>query len=127
MSVANAPFTPVVKDTGEALPLWKDPENIAFAQEMFKYLLIAGLIAYLLLGVVRPILKTLLHPPAGAHPAGTAAGTLGILAGEDEAEAASPAEIDQFAVKLEKAKEIAQHDPKVVANIVKDWLGANGN
>jgi flagellar M-ring protein FliF len=126
LSVANAPFTPVIKDAGEAPPFWKDPENVAFGQEMFKYLLIAGLIAYLLLGVVRPILKTILHTPAAAHPAGAAAGTLNILAGED-AEAASSAEIDQFAVKLEKAKEIAQHDPKVVANIVKDWLGANGN
>lgn len=133
ISVANAPFSPEVKEAAEEVPLWKDPANIEFGKEIFKYLLIAGLIAYLLLGVVRPIVKTMFPPPpveetpeeAAERAAAAAAADSG---DEDEDEdAATVEDIDHFAIKVQQAKDLAQADPKVVANIIKDWLGANGS
>ena len=32
----------------------------------------------------------------------------------------------QLARKLEAARELAKADPQAVANIIKDWMGANG-
>ncbi len=129
LSVANAPFTPAAKEAVEAIPLWKDPDNIAYGKEILKYLLIAGLIAYLLLGVVRPIIKTMFPPPPPEETPEEAAlrAAAEVRIGVDGEEEATQVEIDHFAAKIQKAKDIAQGDPKVVANIIKDWLGANGS
>lgn len=128
ISVANAAFTPEVKEAVAETPVWKDPENIAFGKEIFKYLLIAGLIAYLLLGVIRPIIKTMFPPPPPAEtPEEAALRAAGQVQIGEDGEEASQVEIDHFAIKVQKAKDIAQNDPKAVANIIKDWLGANGS
>ncbi|MGB4466894.1 MAG: flagellar basal-body MS-ring/collar protein FliF [Azovibrio sp.] len=128
ISVANAAFTPEVKEVMAEPPFWKDPENIAFGKEIFKYLLIAGLIAYLLLGIIRPIIKTMFPPPPPAETPEEAAlrAAAEVQIGADDEEA-SQVDIDHLAVKIQKAKDIAQSDPKAVANIIKDWLNANGS
>ncbi|WP_303786391.1 flagellar basal-body MS-ring/collar protein FliF [Azovibrio restrictus] len=128
ISVVNAAFTPEEKPAVVEPPFWKDPENISFAKEIFKYLLIAGLIAYLLLGVIRPIIRTMFPPPAPEEsPEEAALRAAGAVEIGEAGEEATEAEIDHFAEKIRKAKEIAQNDPKAVANIIKDWLGVNGS
>lgn len=121
VSVANAPFTtPERNDV--TLPLWKDPEIVALLKELLKYAAIAGIVAYLLLKVVRPLMKTLLEPPPTAvKPIG---GTINISSEEDE-QGRSPSASDSLERKLGHAREVAHKDPKVVANIIKDWTGAN--
>lgn len=125
LSIANSPFTAPEK-TEVSVPLWKDPENIAFAKELVKYLLIAAVIAYLLIKVVQPIIRTM-FPSAEqiAEAEREALALAGGLPGVEEGE--EQVEINHYAAKVEKAREIAQNDPKVVANIIKDWMGANGN
>ena len=44
--------------------------------------------------------------------------------GED---GATQVHIDHYAVMIQKARELAEKDPKAVANIIKDWMGVNGN
>ena len=121
VSVANAPFTtPERNDV--TLPLWKDPEIVALLKELFKYAAIAGIIAYLLLKVVRPLMKTLLEaPPRSVKPIGS---TINIISEDDEQER-GPSAADSLERKLGHARDLAQKDPKVVANIIKDWTGAN--
>lgn len=134
ISVANAPFTAVDKSEAE-LPVWKDPENISYVKDLVKYLLIAGIVAFLYLKVIQPSMKTMFPPPKdadGAH--GSAEGGIsayaegesgGITAsGED---GATQVHIDHYAVMIQKARELAEKDPKAVANIIKDWMGVNGN
>lgn len=127
LSVANAPFTAVDKaDSG--LPIWKDPETLSLGRELIKYLLIAGIIAFVYFKILAPLLKTMFPPPATAGGEGERAGgglfgEGGILAGGEEGE--ETVDIDHFAAKLQKARDIAQADPKAVANIIKDWMGAN--
>lgn len=125
ISVANAAFTPEVKVVEEGIPIWKDPENITSG---LKYLLIIGLIAYLLLGVVRPIVKAMFPPPASAEtPEEEAIRAMsGAVIGSDEEGSETAVEITQFSAKLQKAKDIAQQNPKAVSDIIKDWLGSNG-
>ena len=131
ISVANAPFT-LVEKTEVEIPLWKDPENQALAREALKYLLIAGLIAFLYFKIVQPTLKTMFPPPPepaenGGEDAEGVAGSLGNVAviGEDGQPIEDQVTIDHYAVKVQKARDIAQADPKAVANLIKEWMGAN--
>ena len=45
--------------------------------------------------------------------------------GEEGEEGATEVRIDHYAAKVQKARDIAQADPKAVANIIKDWMNAN--
>ncbi len=121
VSVANAPFTKIESSTVD-IPLWKDPEILALAKELFKYLAIAGILAYLMLKIVIPLVKTMLTPPPPlAHQ--KLGGTVDIL---DEENATPEQKAAQsFDQKISQARDMAQQDPKVVANIIKDWTGGN--
>ena len=126
VSVANAPFTAVEKN-GLEVPLWKDPENIALFKEFLKYAGIALIIAFLLFKIIVPLTKAMLPPPPveATPPLG---GGVDVVAGgeEEEGEVLPPTAAEELARKLESARELAKHDPQAVANIIKDWMGANG-
>ncbi|MDR3324013.1 MAG: flagellar M-ring protein FliF [Zoogloeaceae bacterium] len=127
ISVANAPFTAAVRAEETGLPLWKDPENIAFGKEALKYLLIAVIVFALYLTVIRPSLRTMFPPPPAPPEGGKEdVAAEGYLGDEVTGEAEPDAALNPFAAKLHKARDIAQNDPKMVANVIKDWLGVNG-
>ena len=92
-------------------------------KELFKYLAIAGIVAYLILKVIRPLFKTMLEPPAKSH-AQTLGGNVNI---SDDGEPVPQTAAEALEQKLNEARELAQQDPKVVANIIKDWTGANAS
>lgn len=126
LSVANAPFTASEKIEVQ-IPLWKDPEMQALARELLKYAALAAILAYLLLGVVRPLLKTMFPPPP--PPEEPAIGNnLDVTAGdeEEEGENAESRRMNYHKL-LEQARELARQDPKIVANIIKEWMGSNAN
>ncbi|WP_412479198.1 flagellar basal-body MS-ring/collar protein FliF [Azonexus sp. IMCC34839] len=131
ISVANAPFTAIDKSESE-LPLWKDPENISYARDLLKYLVIAGIIAFLYFKIIQPSLRTMFPPPeSAAEGEGAVGGIPGGVFGEGIIEPGEPgaegaeAKLDPYAIKVQKARDIADHDPKAVANIIKDWMGVN--
>ena len=130
LSVANAPFTASDRSETE-IPVWKDPENISYLKDILKYLLIAAIIAFIYFKVIQPSLKTMFPPAGKAGEEARAGGSGGILSGAGEIvgdegdEGATDVRIDHYAVKVQKARDIAQADPKAVANIIKDWMGAN--
>ena len=129
ISVANAPFT-LGEKTETALPLWKDPENIAYAKELLQYALIAMVIAFLYFKIIQPTLKTMFPPPESedgltAEGVAGAAGSARVLGEDGEEE--DPVQIDHYAAKVQKARDFAQADAKAVANIIKDWIGANAS
>ncbi len=131
ISVANAPFTADEK-VDNALPLWKDPETISYAKDIFKYLLIALVVAFLFLKVIQPSLKTMFPSATDGQAASTAEGVAGAaahvkIAGVDGEPDADHVRIDHYAAKVQKARDIAGADPKAVANIIKDWMGANAS
>ena len=130
VSLANAPFTEVEK-TETGLPIWKDPENISYVKDLLRYVLIAAIIGFLYLKIIQPSLKTMFPPPAEAEPStvdGVAGAVGGVhITGEGEEGEDALVHIDHYGAKIQKARDIAQNDPKAVANIIKEWITANAS
>ena len=120
VNVVNAAFTESKVD--QDIPLWKDPDNVSMAKSLLKNLLIFGLAFYLVFGVLRPILRDMVKPPAPATPGEGEAGEGGVAgqAGEAGGHAATPA--DTYAEILTKVRDFSKADPKVTADIVKEWM-----
>lgn len=128
LSVANSPFN-VSEKADTELPLWKDPENVSFFKDILKYLILAGIVAVLYLKVIQPSLKVMFPPPKEEEPTTEEhglGGSISSLPGHEGESGEDMVEIDHYAVKLQKARDISQTDPKTVANIIKEWMGTNG-
>ncbi len=123
ISVANAPFTVIEKDDG--VPLWRDPETVSLTKELVKYGVIAAIIAYLLLGVVRPLVRTMVGPRADQKTIGSQIDVRSEEEGEEESVEHVPTASELLARKLAEVRATAQQDPQAVANIIKQWTGAN--
>ena len=130
LNVVNASFNLEVSEEAAALPAWKDPALQSMAKEIVKYLLIAGLLIYLVLGVLKPMMRELVsvgHPVDGA--AGGAMGSGAAHSGGMDA-AGGMGDVVQLGGKkahsyeedLQLVKGMAKTDPKIVANVVKDWV-----
>ncbi|MBZ0096541.1 MAG: flagellar M-ring protein FliF [Sulfuricella sp.] len=121
LNVANSAFT-----AGEAeavlpeIPFWKRPETFILAKEVGKHLLIAAVVLYLLLGVLRPLLKHLAQARdrAALIPALEADGGMAVESAGQQAALG-------YEHKLQLAKQLARQDPKVVANVVKNWVAGD--
>ena len=137
INVASSAFVVSDKDSFET-PIWKDPDNIALFKELIKYLVIAGVIAFVAFGVIRPLMKQVMPPPPEEKEddAAAAAGQAGGEEGEEGEEgtdeedaevALSPEAAARLAYdeKLAKVHEIAKNNPRVVANLIKEWMGSN--
>jgi flagellar M-ring protein FliF len=117
INVVNAAFSESKAELD--IPLWKDPDNVAMVKALLKNLLIFGLAFYLVFGVLRPILRDMTKPPepqpASSGPAGGAGGVTGGAEGQQAA-------VDTYGEILVKVREFAKADPKVTADIVKEWM-----
>ena len=125
LSIANAPFTASEK-VEISVPVWKDPEMVSLGKELFKYLAIAAIAAFIWFKILQPLLKTM-FPAAPPQPEVAAGGPGGGVVFTEEEIGEENVEIQNYAAKIEKAREIAQNDPKAVANIIKDWMNANAS
>jgi flagellar M-ring protein FliF len=128
LNLVNAAFSAGEEEVVPPVPLWKDPGNISLAKEVAKNLLIAALLFYLVFGVIRPILRDLAQPPLDVMPSHAGGGGEAGEAGEEMAEispqaAARAAQSAGYEENLRAAKELAKQDPRVVASVVKDWVG----
>lgn len=125
VSVANAPFSSIDRIDLE-IPLWKDPEILALIKELLKYIAIAAIVAYLVFKIVIPLVKAMLEPPP--KPASrTLGGNVNIVDDDEDAANRTPSAAQSLERKLAQARDLAQQDPKVVANIIKDWTSANAS
>lgn len=122
LNVVNAAFTEREIEEVPAVPLWKEPGNMALVKEIGKNLLIAALLFYLVFGVIRPILRDLARPHAhaGENVTGEEGEMAAVISPEAAAKAAQAAGYEE---NLKAAKELAKQDPRVVASVVKDWVG----
>ncbi len=126
LTVTNNLFT---ADTATILdiPLWKDPDVIMLAKEIGKQLLIAAVVLFFLLKILRPFLKSLTQPPPLPEPeklSGEAA--LGQLSEQGDGTAMQAIQKSIFDENLKKAKQLAVDEPAIVANVVKEWISKNG-
>ncbi len=110
------------KEVIEEVAIWKQTWVINLAKDVFKYLLIAAVLLFTLLGIIKPAFRTLLTPvppPEESNPQQNAAGVSGT-----GAEAASQHAItgSPYEQNLQTARQIAQQDPKIVASVIKEWV-----
>ena len=129
MTVRNAPFDGVGKPV-EALVVpgwWSDPGLIASAKHYGRILLGLLLLAVVWFKVLRPLLRPLLRrideistvPPLPARSQAMQDQLQAALQDND----ATPG--DGYRDNLNMAKKLAKDDPRVVANVVKAWVGNN--
>ncbi|GAB1394013.1 flagellar basal-body MS-ring/collar protein FliF [Rhodocyclaceae bacterium] len=119
ISVASADFVPPTPELIPDLPLWKDPAAIAFAREFGQYLIFA-IIAFL---VWSKLLKPIFEMVAATAHRGEAEEKAAGEAAEEGAEGhihLGPT----FEDRVKAAQELAHQNPKVVAELVKEWMGA---
>jgi flagellar M-ring protein FliF len=121
LSVINSAFNVVPVPQVPEVPLWKDPETIGLAKDAGKYLLIGAFVLFLVLKVLRPMAKNLARPPAPAP----APALLPAAAPEAANLLPQQQQGDPYENSLRNARQIARQDPKVVANVVKDWVASN--
>ena len=110
LNVTNSAFSVPEIEPAAEVPLWKQPETIATAKDVGRNVLIAGLVLFLVLGVLRPLLAKLseVRLPAPA-------------ALSDEASAAVRG-IPNYDQNLDAVKQLARSEPALVANVVKEWV-----
>ncbi|KQV41022.1 flagellar basal-body MS-ring/collar protein FliF [Massilia sp. Root335] len=132
LNVTNAPFEGVDKPDEQAPEWYKDPANLPLAKDIARYAFIAMVLAFLWFRFVRPLLKPAIkkfdeavaippepepeepEPEPDPDP-------------DEEArimrEAEEHQKVQVYKTNLEMAKDLAQHDPRIVANVIKEWLG----
>jgi flagellar M-ring protein FliF len=113
LHVTSARFTEPEPLAPSELPWWKRPESIELAKDIGRHLLIGVLALYLVLGVLRPLLRQLAQ--AKTAPAASAS----------EPPAPQPPAALSYEQNLERARQIARQEPKLVANVVKSWVGGH--
>lgn len=134
LNVVNSQFAREPRETVPALPIWKQPETLQTGKEVGRYVLIGGVLCYLFFWHLRPMLRRLSGKDAQDAKAMAA---LPAPAGEDGA-AGEKTEIrdgvlvrkddpppNSYLANLTAAKQLAKSDPKVVASVVKNWIGGN--
>ena len=135
LNVTNAPFDGVDRpdDTALQLDWWRDPANLPLAKEIGKYLLLFAVLGFLyyriLLPLMRPAIKKFdeaTAPPPEPEPTSEEQAEAQSDAVEEEMEEQEVERQNQgYRANLVMAQELARKDPRIVANVVKAWLGTN--
>lgn len=133
LNVANAPFDGVDKPiVVEAKPeWWRDPANIPLAMQVGKYLLSIAIVAFLYFRILRPLMRQVLHkfdritevPKEEASADQIEQATEAMHEVQME-EVAIEKQAQGYRANLQMAKDMARDDPRIVANVVKTWVGA---
>jgi len=134
VSVANAPFDGVDREPEAPLEWWRDPANLPLAKELAKFLITALILLYILLRIVRPMMRPVFkkideinEPEAEPEPEPIAE-PLGPTPEELLAEEIAKMEENTartYRDNLALAKKLAAEDPRIVANVIKEWIGNN--
>jgi len=114
LNVTNSAFSVAEVEPAAEVPLWKQPETIATAKDIGRNVLIAGIVLFLVLGVLRPLLTKL----SEAVPAPVYAPA------EEQAAVAGQRRVG-FEDDLNAVKQMARQEPQIVANVVKDWVSGD--
>lgn len=129
VNVMNSSFTvPVAPEPLPEVPIWEQ----AWVLDIAKKIVGGILVIVVLFGVLKPIMRSLatqsreMAPPpalAAGGAEGMAEDTLSLGAGGEPAAIAAPGSYEQNLITANKAVE---QDPKLVAQVVKNWVATDG-
>ena len=117
VNVVNSAFSIPTPEAVPEVPFWKKPDLYLMAKEIGKNLLIVAAVVYLVLGVLRPLaMRVLAARPVHADP---------------EEDDVVPTRVSErraarrsYEQRLQVAQQLAQQEPKLVANVVKEWMSS---
>lgn len=128
VNVINAGFvSPATIEVLPDVPVWEQ----AWFAPIVKQSLAALIVLYIIFGVIKPAFKSLSKPhkelvgiegEAGSGQAALAGGEAGGMSAE-EADAL-PKPPDDYEMQLDMARKLVVEDPKIAAQVVKNWLAA---
>jgi flagellar M-ring protein FliF len=129
VNLVNAPFASDKRDVVE-VPLWRQPEVVELARSFAWPLGTLALGALVLLGVVRPALKTMAQTRATPmKELESRSNQLNALEADtpERPQLAAPVELEQIGptsseLRLEDARKLTRDNPAAVASIVKTWI-----
>ncbi len=116
LNVLNSAFNEEKETPSVAIPFWKQPEIIALAMTVLKYLAITALLLYLMLGVIKPAFRNLSTTIKRDEERRLRKAEI-----EDEEERI-PKMQHNYENNLNAVRQLAIHDPKIVASVVKEWV-----
>jgi flagellar M-ring protein FliF len=137
LRITTAPF-PV--ETAVAappeVPFWKRPETLTYGIEIAKWILGVLVLMVVLFGVLRPTLRQLASNTGGTTPSdpmggppGTGMQAIGADGSIVTLSGGAATQIGQVPAEnaaLIKARALAKEDPRLVATVVRSWVGGNG-
>ncbi len=130
VNLLNAAFAPLKNDVID-IPVWRQPEVIDLARSFAWPLGTLALAALVLLGVIKPAMKSMAQAQQAASDAATERGNqLDALEAEqpDRPQLGSshatnePPQPTSSELRLEDARKLTRDNPAAVANIVKAWI-----
>lgn len=122
LNVVNSPFAGVDHPEAAKLPLWQQPKIIDLALQTAKYIGIGIVLLLLYFKALKPMLAQLKKPEV-ITPSEE---ELQQLAAKVTLDSSPMHAAQNYQQTLEAAKALARDDPKVVANIIKSWVGNDG-
>ena len=134
VSVANSPFDGVDRPFEPALDWWRDPANLPMAKDLAKFLITALILLYIVLRIVRPMMRPVFKKideinapePEPEEPEDVVEeGPDEALIAEEELRKMEESTVKTYRENLAMAKKLAVEDPRIVANVIKEWIGAN--
>ncbi|MGZ5199588.1 MAG: flagellar basal-body MS-ring/collar protein FliF [Telluria sp.] len=131
-NVTNAPFEGVDKPA-EAPPKvdwYRDPNLLPLGIQAGKYALAALVIAFLYFRILRPLVRQFLRRydeiiERPEEPEEQAVMDPQALIDDHMAEEVAHQQGKSYRSNLQMAKDLARDDPRIVANVVKTWVGSN--
>jgi flagellar M-ring protein FliF len=117
-----------------ALDWWRDPANLPMAKELAKFLITALILLYIFLRIVRPMMRPVFkkideinapEPEPEPEPEPVVEEPDHELIAEEELRQMEENTARSYRDNLAMAKKLAADDPRIVANIIKAWVGAN--
>lgn len=133
LNVVNSQFIKVEKEAAE-VPIWKQPATIEMVKNTLKYMAGAIALLYLFFGYLKPLLKKIMERSALSKRKESQNLTQGDELNEDgsivnlsnrgSGEGAKINSAQAYENNLATAKGLVQQDPKIVANVVKNWVNS---
>ncbi len=131
VNLVNAAFAAEKVEINET-PIWRQPEVVDMARSLAWPIGTLLFAAMVLMGVIRPTLKSLGKAPsfAGAEGGQVRVGQLDAIEAEQPdrpqlgapRESTEPAQTSANELRLEDARKLTRDNPAAVANIVKTWI-----
>ena len=115
INVVNAAFTAPTIEKLPDVPIWKQPDNISMVKELARYGGMALIVMLVFFGVLRPLMRQIASAPRSAPAQDEEAPQQFDSEGKPAALPAPPG-------TLEKARALAKQDPRIVANVVRNWV-----